>query len=199
MPSCCRDHPRACGAHISLCLLSIYMCGIIPAHAGLTYTVFMLSVYSQDHPRACGAHTWSADDWRWRSGSSPRMRGSLNKARLGHALSGIIPAHAGLTRNSSCRRGHRWDHPRACGAHGSIADYFYYSMGSSPRIRGSLFGFYDFKFHDGIIPAHAGLTQPFSKTHRPNRDHPRACGAHISATYLPHPSPGSSPRMRGSH
>ena len=50
----------------------------------------------------------------------------------------------------------------------------------------------------GIIPAHAGLTQgrcipvPF------RRDHPRACGAHRSASSRTAATAGSSPRMRGS-
>ena len=71
-----RDHPRACGAHPSVpegstsskgssprmrgshqsaysCLLSS---GIIPAHAGLTFSLMVNAHFTWDHPRACGAH-----------------------------------------------------------------------------------------------------------------------------------------------
>ena len=51
----------------------------------------------------------------------------------------------------------------------------------------------------GIIPAHAGLTMRFVKDIIRNRDHPRACGAHLYAAEVPPREPGSSPRMRGSH
>ena len=50
----------------------------------------------------------------------------------------------------------------------------------------------------GIIPAHAGLTQRASNMKKDERDHPRACGAHVCMNGLIVPSLGSSPRMRGS-
>ena len=111
------DHPRACGANSGqvgdghlLQGSSPRMRGklgdepiddaadrIIPAHAGQTWSMAVLSCSRTDHPRACGAN----DDWlendRPLTGSSPRMRGKrlaegtyLPKAR-------IIPAHAGQT------------------------------------------------------------------------------------------------------
>ena len=50
----------------------------------------------------------------------------------------------------------------------------------------------------GIIPAHAGLTARTWDSDRCRRDHPRACGAHISSRYSVSDFLGSSPRMRGS-
>ena len=50
----------------------------------------------------------------------------------------------------------------------------------------------------GIIPAHAGLTQLKQTAESITRDHPRACGAHMSGDYNPLGEAGSSPRMRGS-
>ena len=90
------DHPRACGAHCttilnSLCqqgssprmrgsllyAIFIFDCaGIIPAHAGLTFTPKSITAVSGDHPRACGAHHVVRQRCRHRCGSSPRMRGS---------------------------------------------------------------------------------------------------------------------------
>ena len=112
-----RDHPRACGAHMrqSLIIVNIqgssprmrgspvcrlFSCsrpGIIPAHAGLTVSLFSSIFPAGDHPRACGAHrklTTSSQDL---AGSSPRMRGSRNQTVGQYPWVGIIPAHAGLT------------------------------------------------------------------------------------------------------
>ena len=49
----------------------------------------------------------------------------------------------------------------------------------------------------GIIPALAGNTSKSSTGSCPNRDHPRACGEHTTATRRLVRSPGSSPRLRG--
>ena len=94
-----RDHPRACGAHSSSnastlgyqgssprmrgshldCRISNRRKGIIPAHAGLTASALRRSPAVRDHPRACGAHSRSPSTYRVPSGSSPRMRGSLQR------------------------------------------------------------------------------------------------------------------------
>ena len=91
------DHPRACGAYLSM--FSIFsmilgspprmrglpvtferLCstlGITPAHAGLTFGLYRQKHSFRDHPRACGAYT-----------------AVMVRARL---VMGITPAHAGLT------------------------------------------------------------------------------------------------------
>ncbi len=132
-----RDHPRACGAHISRFLtLLIFagssprmrgshigilcfklMVGIIPAHAGLTRRNRNAGLASRDHPRACGAHLYSVSLCKIFLGSSPRMRGSRRLLKLLSALCGIIPAHAGLTIPVTSNPIVLRDHPRACGAH----------------------------------------------------------------------------------
>ena len=175
-----------------------FFVGIIPAHAGLTTSV-MASLYCWrdhpracgaqkmpyfsrscfwDHPRACGAHLVCPRNFVGQEGSSPRMRGSLCNCHICHSLLGIIPAHAGLT-GTFLRDGRRaGDHPRACGAHSKTHRPNSFTVGSSPRMRGSLrqrgFG----EYRRGIIPAHAGLTPAVSGSIFPARDHPRACGAH---------------------
>ena len=50
----------------------------------------------------------------------------------------------------------------------------------------------------GIIPAHAGLTASSSARPTKQRDHPRACGAHLELLHKSVDWRGSSPRMRGS-
>ena len=172
--------------------------GIIPAHAGLTSEPFPRSVRRRDHPRACGAHDTSHGGKIICMGSSPRMRGSLSSVYLTILLSGIIPAHAGLTRHEiqqlpTCR-----DHPRACGAHFLSRPCRLRMRGSSPRMRGSRFEGTAADLHAGIIPAHAGLTRSSSSPWTAGWDHPRACGAHLAAGKVHDLDRGSSPRMRGS-
>ena len=172
--------------------------GIIPAHAGLTFTPPYKFRHCRDHPRACGAHQDNNKKVWNLAGSSPRMRGSPGYADRQIPAVGIIPAHAGLTDYECLRCGRARDHPRACGAHfvwpASRAGFW----GSSPRMRGSLE--YDENYNNvvGIIPAHAGLTQPKGSAPCSVRDHPRACGAHYTSRAAKRKEMGSSPRMRGS-
>ena len=131
------DHPRACGAHRPTLStmraisgssprmrgspLTRYIFassrGIIPAHAGLTHRVRRDGGPRRDHPRACGAHYRFNPVRAVRRGSSPRMRGSLSAISMQYNADGIIPAHAGLTKNDKSSYLYSRDHPRACGAH----------------------------------------------------------------------------------
>ena len=91
--------------------------GIIPAHAGLTRPRSWMIACLRDHPRACGAHYRFNPVRAVRRGSSPRMRGSLSAISMQYNADGIIPAHAGLTKNDKSSYLYSRDHPRACGAH----------------------------------------------------------------------------------
>ena len=214
-----RDHPRACGAHPLLttsstvsrgssprmrgshgfCDADVRVMGIIPAHAGLTWHAGGRKREGWDHPRACGAHLACRRTKTRRVGSSPRMRGSRRLSCWPAWLRGIIPAHAGLTwhRHDGGMR-HR-DHPRACGAHKLIIQNCNATWGSSPRMRGSPPLFSEADCRQGIIPAHAGLTESDEAAIPLDGDHPRACGAHAAFSWSKTCSLGSSPRMRGSH
>ena len=132
-----RDHPRACGAHGGyigsagdkmgssprmrgsplIPMARLWVNGIIPAHAGLTFMLTSRRSPAWDHPRACGAHLRCSALAETMSGSSPRMRGSRSFLLDGRHGFGIIPAHAGLTVRTSPAAERCWDHPRACGAH----------------------------------------------------------------------------------
>ena len=220
-----RDHPRACGAHpyrnhgvlecqgssprmrgsLLPATVAVFPEGIIPAHAGLTRRRASPSagcsktVLRRDHPRACGAHAGVALRGGGHMGSSPRMRGSHSTIFTFPAPPGIIPAHAGLTLIKRGDLDKMRDHPRACGAHMPFTQDILSAAGSSPRMRGSLFGSLCKHILKGIIPAHAGLTLTKVARILDLRDHPRACGAHPLLTTSSTVSRGSSPRMRGSH
>ena len=127
------------------------------------------------------------------------MRGSHGSGNISINTTGIIPAHAGLTLVFDRTVVPAGDHPRACGAHALSAARSSLCSGSSPRMRGSLRLRLIPDTFDGIIPAHAGLTDIISCNHSTNRDHPRACGAHPPRIASDPNISGSSPRMRGSH
>ena len=133
--------------------------GIIPAHAGLTKSDIMNNVIGRDHPRACGAHAGRHLAAICLEGSSPRMRGSPLLHRVRIKCCGIIPAHAGLTDARQKADEDAEDHPRACGAHPKHPGRQCGYRGSSPRMRGSRRFVICSKRTEGIIPAHAGLTQ----------------------------------------
>ena len=232
------DHPRGCGAHwIPLpasppCRGSsprvrgsqqirhagIPPGGIIPAGAGLTNENQVPCFPQRDHPRGCGAHSTCRLASFPSSGSSPRVRGSLNEDLGKWVLDGIIPAGAGLTSELFDATIIARDHPRGCGAHPRHHQGFCREQGSSPRVRGSLILRYLRTSSSGIIPAGAGLTVPFVTTVTHKGDHPRGCGAHhmaITEEQLKTDHPrgcgahqllaarptrlgGSSPRVRGS-
>ena len=111
------DHPRACGANVSLPpqpsprdgssprmrgkQRKITTVGpwirIIPAHAGQTRSLPPRHRRFPDHPRACGANLTPRYSVVIVAGSSPRMRGK-QWLRVGLWPFGrIIPAHAGQT------------------------------------------------------------------------------------------------------
>ncbi len=73
-----------------------------------------------------------------------------------------------------------------------------FSLGSSPRVRGSHMPRVSATSFIGIIPAGAGLTNDFLLLNQNKRDHPRGCGAHPIDKSLRAARAGSSPRVRGS-
>ena len=192
------DHPRVCGEHPPPVFDAIrcwgssprmrgthgriprrHRChGIIPAYAGNTICRFPRRRQYRDHPRVCGEHDTPVARGRARTGSSPRMRGTLGREFGQYQRAGIIPAYAGNTRSSHRSRTPERDHPRVCGEHLISHASPEGSTGSSPRMRGTPAHAGSVAQQVGIIPAYAGnTTQP--RTSRPStRDHPRVCGEH---------------------
>ena len=196
-PSPKRDHPRVCGEHFSSCVVMVpsggssprmrgtlwtcfrggRRCGIIPAYAGNTSTIARCWNRSGDHPRVCGEHALSSKINGTRSGSSPRMRGTLS-------LDGVSVITCG-------------DHPRVCGEHMGRYEVNPRAKGSSPRMRGTPRGRAIPAHMLGIIPAYAGNTRVRDVLRSSARDHPRVCGEHSNRGLNLPTTRGSSPRMRG--
>ena len=151
--------------------------GIIPACAGNTGFEQKRRTLVVDHPRVCGEHCAAPPPWPISLGSSPRVRGTPHICNSGVIWRGIIPACAGNTLPSPAWRASARDHPRVCGEHVIRSAMNIMSMGSSPRVRGTLDKANHIAAALGIIPACAGNTKIFC----------------ASFPYRP----GSSPRVRG--
>ena len=122
-----RDHPRTCGEHLKNMIFGLRRAGssphmrgtrvscdtcagaigIIPAHAGNTHPSSVSLTGNRDHPRTCGEHRIRCCIFPFSSGSSPHMRGTPQAEGQLALQRGIIPAHAGNTRNP----------PRHCHVH----------------------------------------------------------------------------------
>ena len=154
----CRDHPRVCGEHLHAYGYTPFLTGssprvrgtrrdskvhnegrgIIPACAGNTDFLVGRKPQARDHPRVCGEHrSWTALR-AWHMGSSPRVRGTLDRVDVLIGQLGIIPACAGNTQSPKVRRPHGRDHPRVCGEHSFEVLFMSVCAGSSPRVRGTL-------------------------------------------------------------
>ena len=193
-----RDHPRVCGEH-AMEIMSraavlgssprmrgtpapnaggCAVAGIIPAYAGNTSRMNSSTSIPWDHPRVCGEHEESKTRVKAEMGSSPRMRGTLQRCPKRNQPPGIIPAYAGNTGLLVCPCADGGDHPRVCGEHPNTASSRYMSRGSSPRMRGTPGSFSLISSSTGIIPAYAGNTESVCEALVANWDHPRVCGQH---------------------
>ena len=109
----------------------------------------------------------------------------------------IIPARAGFTGRTSCRRRPAPDHPRSRGVYVMPLSVGVSLIGSSPLARGlpgvgiaRLLG-------DGIIPARAGFTWSDRMLKWSDADHPRSRGVYLLSMNTFTRSLGSSPLARG--
>ena len=150
-------HPRACGEHGVHSLFPVALVGssprmrgthvvvrepvctsrFIPAHAGNTESRVRSGRGDAVHPRACGEHVRTETSQAYNSGSSPRMRGTLEDQTIARKKFRFIPAHAGNTIKEEEDSTRPAVHPRACGEHHGCASGCSRTYGSSPRMRGT--------------------------------------------------------------
>ena len=150
---------------------------IIPARAGPTFHLILLSLIPADHPRSCGANSYKPRTMSSASGSSPLVRGQLGFERGLPAFGRIIPARAGPTTVDLLDARGKADHPRSCGAnrHDQIVGILH--GGSSPLVRGQHTPYIIGVNKKRIIPARAGPTARRAGESKEQADHPRSCGA----------------------
>ena len=85
----------------------------------------------------CGEHCTSPFDGEIKAGSSPRVRGTLQRYSQPCGHQRFIPACAGNTRTTISKGQPTTVHPRVCGEHQFSIDAALRSPGSSPRVRGT--------------------------------------------------------------
>ena len=133
---------------------------LIPAHAGKTCVVFIVTGPVRAHPRSRGENCR-----RWCrsgrcSGSSPLTRGKPRSRWRRGARGRLIPAHAGKTRRARSPAGVSGAHPRSRGENPTVEAGKLITAGSSPLTRGKLAVEGEAVGVGGLIPAHAGKTLP---------------------------------------
>ena len=212
-----RAHPRACGENRAALMVTVpsrgssprmrgkqsskpampFRAGLIPAHAGKTWTHTTLRPGGRAHPRACGENHRRRPLSRLGLGSSPRMRGKPRAGALARWGVGLIPAHAGKTLARASRWRRARAHPRACGENCLCFEDHLGRVGSSPRMRGKPVAWFQDLIQGGLIPAHAGKTCSARPRASQSWAHPRACGENSRTACESAGLLGSSPRMRG--
>ena len=171
--------------------------GLIPACAGKTRKISKTLSPCAAHPRVCGENILIVIVPSHTVGSSPRVRGKPHERRRKRPNRGLIPACAGKTRPGQAWAETITAHPRVCGENFTHEFLFLFICGSSPRVRGKLFGGGQITEERGLIPACAGKTFSLDFLRKNSGAHPRVCGENFFNEILISRAPGSSPRVRG--
>ena len=133
--------------------------GITPAYAGKRGIKLSIASMIWDHPRVCGEKFLAPWPLPMMLGSPPRMRGKGPDPAGCSTHTGITPAYAGKSMGEGFLQARKGDHPRVCGEkpflfYGGSSD-----SGSSPRVRGKVFGRVRCYRAVGITPACAGKSR----------------------------------------
>ena len=150
--------------------------GLIPAHAGKTSRAPPTTYGPWAHPRSRGENI----RWYWyrfqRFGSSPLTRGKRQRRSGRRRQTGLIPAHAGKTRQALYRFDPTAAHPRSRGENAPDQPTIQSTRGSSPLTRGKPGMTVGGQLYERLIPAHAGKTSNGARTLTPPTAHPRSRG-----------------------
>ena len=109
----------------------------IPACAGNRASAPSRSGATTVHPRVCGEQYRQVSCLISKSGSSPRVRGTVRHRRFGDIEARFIPACAGNSAEGEGGRPASAVHPRVCGEQSSRKCRDQRMAGSSPRVRGT--------------------------------------------------------------
>ena len=194
--------------------------GLIPAHAGKTFSSPASELIDGAHPRSRGENTAAAAPMAGPNGSSPLTRGKRAQIKAAVSVVGLIPAHAGKTRmrtsSISPSRAHprsrgenhhtegahdvrRLAHPRSRGENAASAWARRPWAGSSPLTRGKPARAAAIGPLLGLIPAHAGKTDGRLVGRVVQGAHPRSRGENQDLEVVLVHGEGSSPLTRGKH
>ena len=152
-------HPRGRGEHAILFVYINRHCGssprargtrlgkarrrhcerFIPAGAGNTIEQLIADLKAAVHPRGRGEHSRDQVSGEQAAGSSPRARGTRRPLRGQTTQERFIPAGAGNTLVQRLVQLIKPVHPRGRGEHTWRHYRAFWSSGSSPRARGTLY------------------------------------------------------------
>ncbi len=149
------------------------------------------------HPRVRGEHRADEVAAIYRSGSSPRPRGTLADSLVAKLCERFIPASAGNTPTPSQHGSPRAVHPRVRGEHRRLDRLAGATGGSSPRPRGTPLRCPVLPRLRRFIPASAGNTSKTTAVPIYPPVHPRVRGEHAGPVECTGHLAGSSPRPRG--
>ena len=130
-------------------------------------------------------------------GSSPLTRGKRGCLRALQTLAGLIPAHAGKTLSLVASFAGGVAHPRSRGENLAQRLTPVTSQGSSPLTRGKPERAQEGRSRARLIPAHAGKTEPRSRSAGTPAAHPRSRGENPGGVPVYSTWEGSSPLTRG--
>ena len=165
------------GTRLAL-LRFMFSFGLIPTYAGNTRCRIGHLPRDRAHPHVCGEHTHALSNSGNLRGSSPRMRGTLFSLVVECQLKGLIPTYAGNTSCGDEVSVFDGAHPHVCGEHFWTVKESSSTLGSSPRMRGTLRFRVDRFTVDGLIPTYAGNTRLRRRRAGRRRAHPHVCGEH---------------------
>ena len=125
------------------------------------------------------------------------MRGTAPGRACPRTEARFSPAHAGNSAITHLPSRSRPVQPRACGEQSQPTDRTNYSIGSAPRMRGTVRQRAIRRDDVRFSPAHAGNSCGSINRRTHPSVQPRACGEQATVATVMRPSAGSAPRMRG--
>ena len=149
------------------------------------------------HPHACGEHFLNHAKSDRKAGSSPRLWGTSISHLISLEKRRFIPTPVGNMRHAEKGALHSPVHPHACGEHFMSRTAPQTSIGSSPRLWGTLHPITTTDVARRFIPTPVGNIHGFDSQRRATAVHPHACGEHSSFSRASITSSGSSPRLWG--
>ena len=175
----CSEHPRARGENSDWGSIPIIYGGTSPRTRGKHLIGLVHQGFDLNIPAHAGKTPPVKPPLATPVGTSPRTRGKPLPTVSFHTPPGNIPAHAGKTASWTRPVPAMGEHPRARGENSSTLQWFWATMGTSPRTRGKPREFGEFHQVFRNIPAHAGKTEQHNMFAPPNAEHPRARGENI--------------------
>ncbi len=149
------------------------------------------------HPRVCGEQRQKWRQQKTNSGSSPRVRGTDFYIRHRPVCYRFIPACAGNSDRLLSSSAIASVHPRVCGEQQRAIPATTACVGSSPRVRGTVYRIHASADARRFIPACAGNRAQAGQAPQAQAVHPRVCGEQARGAIIINIKNGSSPRVRG--